>query len=168
MICIVENVHTGDGGVLKLGDKVGGLSPEVLEILKSNKQIAKPERKRQRGKAPARKAGGSTQGASRLMRLFDYDPLSQTRTMFLPEDDGSFRLVTIADCQPVIDHNKALRNGEHNKKSEMWHAATIPPVVEIAWRNEGIRLDDPNCKDAIRKKLNSNEWSHLRTSEFTL
>lgn len=43
MICIVENVHTGDGGVLKLGDKVGGLSPEVLEILKSNKQIAKPD-----------------------------------------------------------------------------------------------------------------------------
>ena len=102
------------------------------------------------------------------MRLFDWDPVTQTKTLYVDREDGGFDLVTVADVQPVLDHNKAMQNCDNNKASEMWHAATIPPVIEVMWRNEGVRLEDKNCHDEIKKRLNSSEWAYLRTANFRM
>ena len=109
-------------------------------------------------------------GKSKLSnpRLFDFDPITGVKTLYVDRDDGGFDLVTIQDCSVVLDHNKAMQNLDKNKKSEMWHAASIPPVIEVAWRNEGVRLEDKNCREEIRKRLNSSDWAYLRADNFRM
>jgi len=94
--------------------------------------------------------------------------VTQTKTLYIDRGDGSVDLVTVQDVGVTLDHNKDMQTHEKDRKSDLWHAATIPPVVELAWRNEGIRLEDKNCRDEIRRRLNSSDWSYLRSDLFRM
>ena len=104
------------------------------------------------------------------MLLLHENPLSGKKTYWRPLDDkGAFELVTVHDVEPHLEHNKALAGVELNKKSEMWHAASIPASLVLKWRvEEGIDVYDDNDWPAVKRKLNSNEYRYLRTKEFII
>jgi hypothetical protein len=68
------------------------------------------------------------------------------------------------DVAPVIEANKRSQEETGwNKDKSMRLAARIPPDVQLLWLQQyGIRAWDKNHKGAVRRLLNSNEWSHLR------
>lgn len=88
------------------------------------------------------------------------------RTEFQPLEDGRFALRQVQDVAPVLDRNKALatHNDGYSPSREMRRAASIPLVVIEQWKREGIDIFDPNCRDAVRRKLNSSEYLWLRTA----
>lgn len=92
----------------------------------------------------------------------DYDPLTDTTI-----------LETVYDVEPVLEHNKALQNHEVNgwkgNDSEFWYAGEIPLGLVLKWLvEEGIDVFDPDDWPAVKRKLNSNEFRHLRTGLFNL
>jgi hypothetical protein len=68
------------------------------------------------------------------------------------------------DVGPVIEANKRSQEETGwNKDKSMRLAARIPPDVQLLWLQQyGIRAWDKNHKGAVRRLLNSSEWSHLR------
>lgn len=68
----------------------------------------------------------------------------------------------------LLDDNKAAQ-GDFDRKGEFWHAARIPPIVEIEWLTKyGVRLNDPNHGPAIKRLLNSSEYAHLKRAPIVL
>jgi hypothetical protein len=69
----------------------------------------------------------------------------------------------------ILDANKQAQNDGFDRKSEMWHAASIPPIVEIEWLTKyGVRLKDPNHGPAVKRLLNSSEYRHLKRAPIVL
>lgn len=97
------------------------------------------------------------------MREFhDYNPLTDTTTI-------SYE----ADTTPLLDLNKQLYNNGENgyvSKAREWkHVANIPNIVVMKWlAEEGLDIHKQEHWEAIRKKLNSNEFLYLRTSPGTI
>lgn len=86
---------------------------------------------------------------------------------FVPVDDETFAVRTTQDVEPILDLNKALQtDGDgYSKSRELRHYASIPLVVAEKWMNEhGVDVFNPNHKPAVRRLLESNEYSYLRTS----
>lgn len=73
-------------------------------------------------------------------------------------------------AQPVgdiLDANKAMANHNdgYTASREMRRVASIPVAVILKWKiEEGWDAFDPACADKLREKLNSSEWSFLRTA----
>jgi hypothetical protein len=69
-----------------------------------------------------------------------------------------------ADHEPIIEANKRSQGEDGwNRDKSMRLAARIPPDVQLIWLQKyGVRAWDKNHKQAVRRLLNSNEWSHLR------
>lgn len=105
-----------------------------------------------------------------MKRLLDYDPQTGVSTIFHGSDDGeAFTIETIQDVTPILDENKAHQNEGFNKSSELWHAATIPAVVQLEWLTKyGIDLYNRDHMPAVKRLLNSSDYSHLRRGHFTL
>lgn len=100
---------------------------------------------------------GSFNGLAKWMRATD-------------DDEGTIQIAyDQVNLQSILDDNKRAQNGEFNRKSEFWHAATIPPIVEIEWLTKyGVRLNDPNHGPAIKRLLNSSEYCHLKRAPIVL
>lgn len=101
---------------------------------------------------------GSWNGLRKWMRATD-------------DDEGTIQVsYEQANLQSVLDANKrAANSGDLDRKSEFWHAATIPPIVEIEWLTKyGVRLNDPNHGPAIKRLLNSSEYAHLKRAPIVL
>lgn len=87
------------------------------------------------------------------------------------DDEGTVQVaydqINLAD---TLDDNKWAQNhAPVNKRGDMWHAATIPPIVEIEWLTKyGVRLNDPNHTQAVKRLLNSSEYSHLKRAPIVL
>lgn len=103
-------------------------------------------------------------------RLLDYDPLTGVKSFHQYHDDtDTFTIETEQDCAPILDHNKALKNEGVNKKSDMWHAASIPMTVQMEWLTKhGVDLHNRDHWDGVKRLLNSSDYSHLRTGHFRL
>jgi hypothetical protein len=75
------------------------------------------------------------------------------------------------DVEPLLDYNKAKSN-ETGKKiySDAYnHVASIPPSIQVKWLfEEGLDIYNPDHAERLRRKLNSNEYMYLRTSELIL
>lgn len=90
---------------------------------------------------------------------FHYDDTAQTVTI------GRFQ-----DVEPILNHNKALQNFNdgYNKSRDMRRVASIPNAIAEQWmRDDGVNwlaLPKHEKTAYLRKKLNSNEWRHLRTA----
>lgn len=90
---------------------------------------------------------------------------------FVPQNDGTFLIETTEDVAPHLDHNKALLAADDfhtRRKQDVWHQAHIPTTVILKWLKEGIDVFNPDHDAAVNKKLNSNEWRYLKTSEVIL
>ena len=86
------------------------------------------------------------------------------------DDEGAVQVsYEQVNLQSVLDANKAAQNESFDKRSEFWHAATIPPIIEVEWLTKyGVRLKDPNHAPAVKKLLNSSEYSYLKRAPIVL
>ena len=86
------------------------------------------------------------------------------------EDGGSVQVsYEQTNLSAILDANKAAQNDSFDRKSEMWHAAHIPPIIEIEWLTKyGVRLKDPNQGPAVKRLLNSSEYAHLKRAPIVL
>lgn len=100
--------------------------------------------------------------------LIDFDPDTGER-MYLCKDADGFYLRQEHDVAPVIELNKKKANEGFDKKSEMWHAASIPIGVQYEWlRRYGVNFWDPNHKKKVMKLLDDPEWRYLRVNHFII
>lgn len=59
----------------------------------------------------------------------------------------------------LLDLNKARQNEDFDRKSEMWHAASIPISVMYEWLTKhGVNAWDPRHSDGVKKLLNSSDY----------
>ena len=82
------------------------------------------------------------------------------------EDDGKIIIRKTQDVEPILEANKRLFNdGDgYSPSRELRRAASIPLVVVEQWMREGVDIFNPDHAEAIKRKLNSSEWAHLRTA----
>ena len=77
----------------------------------------------------------------------------------------------VQDVEPILEENKALQslNNGYNQSRSMKRIASIPNVVAEQWmREDGINwmsLPKHEKRRYLQRKLNSNEYRYLRTSE---
>lgn len=106
-----------------------------------------------------------------LKRLIDHDPLTGISTIWHGSPDGNtFSIEHTQDVEPILNDNKVKRDHvELNKKSEMWHAASIPAVVQMKWMVDyGVDVFNKDHAEKVKKLLNDPEWKYLRTKNFIL
>ena len=103
-------------------------------------------------------------------RLLDHDPYTGVTTYHhYDEADDTMTIETVQDVTPILEHNKAQQNEGFDKRSDLWHAATIPAVVQLEWMTKfGVDLMNHDHFSAVKRLLNSSEYSHLRRNEFKL
>lgn len=103
-------------------------------------------------------------------RLIDHDNQSGISTYHhYDESDDRMIIETVQDTKPIIELNKAQQSHGLDKRSDMWHAATIPAVVQLEWMTKfGVDLMNQDHFPAVKRLLNSSEYSHLRRNEFKL
>jgi len=102
-------------------------------------------------------------------RLLDRDPLSGlVEYHHYDVATGRSYIETVQDVAPILERNKALQNADDRGWSasrELRRAASIPDIIVLKWRTEeGIDVFDPNDWPAVKRKLNSSEYSWLRTA----
>lgn len=103
-------------------------------------------------------------------RLIDHDPETGIKT-YHHYDDATDKaaIETVQDVTPIIEINKAQQKEGFEKRSELWHAATIPAVVQLEWMTKyGVDLYNKDHFPAVKRLLNSSEYSHLRRNEFKI
>lgn len=68
-----------------------------------------------------------------------------------------------------VDRNKALQNESFDRKSEMWHAASIPISVMYEWLTKyGVNAWNPDHSDGVKKLLNSSEYRWCKVKNIIL
>lgn len=73
------------------------------------------------------------------------------------------------DVMPHIDRNKAAQNEDFDKRSELWHAASIPVGVMYEWiTKHGVNCWNPDHADGVKKLLNSGEYRYLKVKNIIL
>lgn len=105
-----------------------------------------------------------------MKKILDHDKETGVTEIFHGSADGeTYTIETVQDLKPLLDYNKALANEELNKKSELWRAAKIPPVVIIEWKTKfGVDVWDKNHWPAVKRLLNSSDYAYLRTGHFQI
>lgn len=69
----------------------------------------------------------------------------------------------------LLDRNKALQNDDFDRKSEMWHAASIPISVMYEWLVKfGVNAWNPEHSDAVKKLLNSSDYRWCKVKHIIL
>lgn len=104
-------------------------------------------------------------------RLLDYDPSTGMKTWFSSSDDdgGTWNLRYEQDASSLLDRNKESQAEDFDRRSDMWHAASIPNVVLMEWiTKHGVRYWDKNHAQGVKRLLNSDEYRHLRVKHFIM
>lgn len=93
--------------------------------------------------------------------------MTDVRSTFHPNGDGTFTISRTQDVEPILDNNKALQNIPQDKKSDFRHVASIPLVIIEKWISEEGRpvysMDGPEFARMIRRKLADPDYKWLRT-----
>lgn len=104
--------------------------------------------------------------------LISSDPLTGVNTWFDYEEDTDTTIIsTTQDVESSLEKSKAMRNDPSKpwKGEDMHQVASIPLVVIEKWlREDGIDVFNRDHWDAVKRKLNSNEYQYLRTSPTTV
>lgn len=108
-----------------------------------------------------------------MKRLFDHDPATDTTKWFHYDDETDTSYIqTVADVTDIIEDNKRrLNDGTNgfNRDRTNVHVANIPNSVILIWLTKfGVDVYNKHHMPAVKKLLNSNEWSHLRISNIIL
>ncbi len=101
-------------------------------------------------------------------RLLDFDSETGIRTYHhYDEATNKAAIETVQDVSPILETNKEQQTQGFDKRSDLWHAATIPAVVQLEWMTKyGVDLYNKDHFPAVKRLLNSSEYSHLRRNEF--
>ena len=81
---------------------------------------------------------------------------------------------TSQDVGPILDKNAELANaglsGQDGYFKTRWmrRVASIPNIIVHKWLQEGINIYDENDWPKVKARLNSSEWSRLRTASGRL
>lgn len=87
------------------------------------------------------------------------------------DDEGSVQVAyEQINLKQILDDNAAARNsGELNRRGDFWHAATIPPIVEVEWLTKyGVSLKNPDHAPAVKRLLNSGEYAYLKRAPIVI
>lgn len=85
------------------------------------------------------------------------------------ETDTTSITVEYKDTHKVLEHNKAIQGKDAGKVKDddapgWWHVARIPPYLVDKWAREGFDVFDPNNGPEVLRRLDSNEYRHLRVN----
>lgn len=85
---------------------------------------------------------------------------------FAGYDDGKIIVKREQDVEAILNHNKALATDSdgYSQSRDLRRVASIPLAVVEQWRLEGVDIMDPNCKEEVRRRLNSSENLYFRTA----
>ena len=75
------------------------------------------------------------------------------------------------DVTGLLDFNKAKASelGKQIYSDAYNHVASIPAILQVKWlQEEGLNIYNPDHAERLKRKLNSNEYRYLRTSELVL
>lgn len=101
--------------------------------------------------------------------FLDKDALSGVETFVDDNEDPGLRIHYRQDVEPTLDYAKALRNDsltDSGIKRDMWHYASIPPVVIMKLRFEyGVDVFNRNHYPKLFQLLNT-EFKYLKTTEL--
>jgi hypothetical protein len=86
------------------------------------------------------------------------------------DDEGSVQVAyDQINLAQILDANKAAQNESFDRRDDLWHVATIPPIVEIEWLTKyGVRVKDPDHAPAVKRLLNSSEYAYLKRAPIVL
>lgn len=101
------------------------------------------------------------------------DNYNGTRTYLGGGDDDDTVLVKRefdpAATSAILDRNKAAQNEGFDRRSDMWHAASIPISVMYEWMTKhGVNAWLPQHMDGVKRLLNSDEYRYLRVKNFII
>jgi len=100
----------------------------------------------------------------------DHDVRRGVRKFIASGDDEDSVLVRteIDDCA-VVERNKDLQNEGFDRRSEMWHAASIPTSVMFEWLTRfGVNAWNPDHSDAVKTLLNSSDYRWCKVKHIIL
>jgi len=102
--------------------------------------------------------------------LIDHDPARGVRKYLAAgSDPDSVMVRTEIDDHAVVERNKALQNEDFDRRSDMWHAASIPTSVLYEWLQRfGVNGWDPAHADAVKKLLNSSDYRWCKVKHIIL
>lgn len=79
---------------------------------------------------------------------------------------GDLLIHTYQDVESILDMNHAVQSAGRSAWAadpDMHFLGSIPVNIIQKWKNElGVDFYNPNHEDAVKRLLNSNEWSKLR------
>lgn len=112
---------------------------------------------------------GETSALSSMKRLLDYDPIRGVSCYFEQDSSGAILLHHEQDVESILEANKRQKSIENlsNKgiKKGMWHYGCVPDVILMKWTKEvGSDILASHNRKEFFKRLNSPEYSHLRTT----
>ena len=84
------------------------------------------------------------------------------------QDGDQTHIKAEQDLTAYFEQNKAMRN--HNDgwsdTKELRRVASIPDIIALHWlHTEGWWYQDKEAAGKLREKLNSSDWSYLRTAD---
>lgn len=84
-----------------------------------------------------------------------------------PDGNGGIEIMSAQDVSAIVERNRAmaLHNDGYTADRSMRRVAFIPAVIEQKWTEEGWY---PHDKAELARRLNSSEWSGLRTATGVL
>lgn len=69
----------------------------------------------------------------------------------------------------LLDRNKALQNEDFDKRSDLWHAASVPAHVMYEWLTKhGVNAWNPEHAPAVKRLLNSSEYRWCKVKHIIL
>jgi len=103
-------------------------------------------------------------------QLIDHDAARGVRKFIASgEDDDSLLVRTEIADGAVIARNRDLQNEGFDRRSEMWHAASIPTSVMFEWLTRfGVNAWNPDHSDAVKKLLNSSDYRWCKVKNIIL
>lgn len=104
------------------------------------------------------------------MSLWDSTAIPGLYQRYAGDDGEKFYAEKVQDVEPILRRNRALRNHDDgfNASRDGRRIASIPMIVHMKWLQEGFDCTDPANEKELRRRLNSSEWSALRTSDGSL
>lgn len=100
----------------------------------------------------------SQDAARRIRKFISEDPSS-----------GDILVRTETDDRDIIAHNQALQNESFDRRSDMWHVASIPTSVMYEWlTRHGVNAWNPEHSDAVKKLLNSSDYRWCKVKHIIL
>jgi len=102
--------------------------------------------------------------------LIDQDSSRGVRKYIAPGDDPDSVLVrTEINDRRIADTNRSLQNESFDRRSEFWHAASIPTSVMYEWLTlYGVNAWDPDHAGAVKKLLNSGDYRWCKVKNIIL